>query len=167
MSEKSEQTKKKIAENADKITIGVLAAILVAFGFFYWKEQSTSLPDASSAGRTADLQDKLGQSTALQMLQNMSPQPDINRSRGVASAVRHSMFDNSNAAAEAAEEATADQYIAAAKQSIEQKDLEKAREYLEAAQSLARYKLESTQLLDSITTKPETAESAPENPDQI
>lgn len=167
MSEKSEQTKKKIAQNADKITIGVLAAILIAFGFLFWKEQSTSLPDANASGRTADLQDKLGESTALQMLKNMAPQPDISKALGVSMAASFSMFDNSNAAAEAAQEATVDSYITTARQLIEQKRPEEARPYLERAQLLARYKLESTQLLDSITTKPETAEPSPENPEAI
>lgn len=157
MSEKSEKTKKKLIQNADKITIGVLVLILLGLGYAWWQEQNSGLGAAETAGRPATFQDSLADSTTLQMLQTMSPDPNITTDGNAERVAQLSMFDSSTVEEERARETAAQNQIADAKNLIDQGQIEQARGVLEYVLSVARYNKEAVDLMDSITTKTETA----------
>src|SRR5690606_21412693 len=130
MSEKSAQTKKKLAQNADKITIVVLALILGGLGYAWWQEQNNNLGSASASGKPAALTDPLAESPALKMLQNMSGTPQLESSPEILRIAQLNMFDYSAIEAEKSLEAQAAQQLEQAKQLIESGDTDQAREIL-------------------------------------
>lgn len=161
MSDKAAATKKKLAQNADKITIGVLAVILLALGYMWWQEQSSGVSAASAEGRPASLEDSLAENPAMTMLQTMSDTPDITQDPNALRLLQHSMFDSSTFAVEQAAEAQAVQRLPAIKQMIEAGQTDEAREQLLQVVPVIRYNKEAVSMLESVTTPTVTAESDP------
>lgn len=161
MSEKSEKTKKKLIQNADKITIGVLVLILLGLGYAWWQEQNSNLGGADTNGKPATFQDSLADSTTLNMLQTMSANPNIATDAGAQRVAQFSMFDSSTMEQEQAAENQAQAQVAQAKALIEQGNTDEARTILEQVLAVARYNKEALTLMDSVTTKTETAPTMP------
>ncbi len=165
MSDKAAATKKKLAQNADKITIGVLAVILLALGYFWWQEQSSGASAASAEGRPANLEDSLAENPAMSMLQTMSDNPDITQDPHAVRLLQHSMFDNSTVAAEQAAETAAAQQLPAIRQMIDAGQTDEARERLLEVVPVIRYNKEAVSMLESVTTPTVTAEPDPYSTD--
>lgn len=151
MSEKSEKTKKALIQNADKITIAVLAIILLGLGYAWWQEQNSEVGKADTNGKPAVFQDKLAESPSLEMLQNMSTTPDIASAPGALRLAQFSMFDNKTMEQERAAETQAKAQVAQAKTLIDQDKKDEARALLESAIKIA-YTPDAVKLLDSVTT---------------
>ena len=151
MSDKSIKTKKMLAKNADKITIAVLALILLGLGYAYWQEQSNTLGSDVPTGKPVVLNDNLADDPAFKMLQNMSGQTTMNPE--VKRVAELSMFDFSTLQQESALETQAQQQLKQAQELITQGQTEQARPLLENAAKVVSYNPEALKLLDSITTK--------------
>ncbi len=154
MSEKSAQTKKKLAKNADKITIGILALIFAGLLFAWWQEQNSALGSADATGKEALFTDQLAESPSLELLQNMSGTPTLESAPDIKRVADLNMFDFSTLQAEAALETQAQAQVAQARTLIDQGKIEEARPLLEAAASVVSYNPEVKTMLDEITTKP-------------
>lgn len=152
MSEKSAQTKKKLAQNADKITIVVLVLILAGLGYAWWQEQNSDLGAASASGKPAALNDELAESPALNMLSNMSANPALENSPDIQRVAQLNMFDYSAIEAEKSLEAQAAQQLEQAKQLIESGNTDQAREILLQAQDGLAWHPDFKATLDKVTT---------------
>ena len=160
MSEKSAQTKKKLAKNADKIAIAVLAVILLGLGYAWWQEQNNQLGAASAEKKPAALNDELADTPALNMLQNMSANPTLENSPDIQRVAQLNMFNYTSIDAEKSLEAQAAQQLEQAKQLIESGQTDQAREILLQAQDGLAWHPDFKQTLDKVTT-PTDAAAAP------
>src|SRR5688572_2367561 len=143
MSEKSAQTKKKLAQNADKIVIAVLALIFAGLLYAWWQEQSNTLGADAPTGQDANLQDELAESPALEMLQNMSGNPTIESAPDIQRVAQLNMFDFSTIEQESQVESQAQQNVTQAKTLIDQGQTEQARPLLEQAVQVMAYNNEA------------------------
>lgn len=157
MSNKSAQTKKMLAQNADKIAIAVLALIFAGLLYAWWQEQSNTLGSDAATGRDAALTDEIATSPAFEMLTNMTGNPTLESNPAILRVAQFNMFDFSTLQQESAAEEQAIQQIAQARQLIEQGETDQARTLLEQATSVVSYDESALQLLDSITTPTEAA----------
>jgi len=160
MSEKSEQTKKKLLKNADKITIAVLALILLGMGYAWWQEQNSAVATAEATAKPATFTDELAGSPTVAMLQSMSPNPDIQKNPDALRVAQLSMFDLNTMGEEQRQETQARTLVAQAKTLIDQGKPDEARPLLKQALDVARYDKLAVQLMDKITTKTETTGAA-------
>jgi len=160
MSDKSAQTKKMLAKNADKIAIGVLAVLLLGLGYTYWQEQSNPIGTETVTEKPAALQDQLAEDPSLTMLQNMSPNPQLANSPEIQRVAQLNMFDFSTIDAEKSVESQAEAQLQQAQALIEQGKTDEARNILAEVKKVLSYKPEVQQALDKITTKTETAPTA-------
>lgn len=154
MSEKSAQTKKKIAKNADKITIAILALIFAGLLYAWWLEQNSNLGADAATGKDAVFQDQLAESPAMEMLQNMSGQPALESSPEIKRVADLNMFDFTTIQAEAAVETQAQAQVAQARTLIDQGQIEEARPLLKNALNVMSYNPDVKKMLDEITTQP-------------
>ncbi len=152
MSEKSAQTKKKLAKNADKIVIAVLALILAGLAYAWWQEQNNALGDASATGKPAALTDQLAESPALNMLSNMSANPTLENAPDIQRVAQLNMFDYTAIEAEKSLEAQSAQQLEQAKQLIESGQTDQARELLLQAKDGLAWHPDFKQTLDKVTT---------------
>ena len=155
MSEQSAQTKKKLAQNADKITLGVLALILLALGFYYWKEQNNNLASGEATRKPANLTDQLAGTPSLNMLQNMSGTPTLESNPDIARLAQLNMFDLSTVEAEKALENQAMAQLQQAQTLIAEGKTSEAHAILVQAEKAVAFNPEIKKALDATTSAPE------------
>jgi len=170
MSDKSAQTKKKLAQNADKIAIAVLALIFAGLLYAWWQEQNNTLGKETPPMKPVALADEIAESPELEMLQQMSPQPQITNAPGVQRVASLNMFNFSTIEEERRIEAEAEAKLQQAQTLIQQGQTDQARTLLLDAQKVIAYRPDLKQALDQVTSKPEelgaagTGEVAPAEP---
>lgn len=163
MSEKSEQTKKKILQNLDKIVIAVLALVLLGLGYAWWQESNNTLGKDPITKKPVNLTDDVAGSPSFKMMQSMSGTPALENSPEIQRLTQINMFDNSTLAAEQSLEAQAQAQFQQAQELIKSGDTDRAREILLQVEKVLKTPA-VVQALDSVTTKTEAVVVDPNAP---